>query len=183
MKRLCLVIFLLVLLTPLTHAQGTRIGVGGFGGVNIPIVQDDQANGSIFGFKARVRVMSFVTAEPYVMFGKWGKPDPVDGVELGIDGSKLTSFGIDAQLGSAPGASKFRPYGLVGAGIFKIKNDDTGYDESKLGFTAGFGCGLGLMPMVDLDLCGRLMVAPQEEGSKKALLVTGGLTYYFNLGR
>jgi len=183
MKKLCLTIFLLVLLTPIINAQGTKIGVGAFGGLNMPIVQDDQGNGSIFGFKARVKVMSFLIAEPYVMFGKWGSPDPVEGIDLGIDGSKLTSFGVDAQVGSMPGASKFRPYGLVGAGIYKIKNDDTGYDESKLGFSFGLGAGIGLTPMLDLDFGGKLIIAPQEEGSKKALLITGGLIYYFNIGR
>ncbi|MFZ5979685.1 MAG: outer membrane beta-barrel protein [Candidatus Zixiibacteriota bacterium] len=183
MKKLCLVIFLLFLLVPVVNAKVTQLGIGGFGGLNMPIVQDDQANGSIFGFKARVKVMSFLIAEPHVMFGKWGKPDPVDGVELGIDGSKLTSFGVDALIGSMPGNSKFRPYGLVGAGIYKIKNDDTGYDESKLGFSFGTGFGIGITPLLDLDFGGKLIIAPQEEGSKKALLVTGGLLYYFNFGQ
>jgi hypothetical protein len=32
-------------------------------------------------------------------------------------------------------------------------------------------------------VAGRLVVAAQEEGSKKALFVTAGLNYYFNLGQ
>ena len=75
------------------------------------------------------------------------------------------------------------PCGFVGAGIYGIKNDDTDYDESKLGFSGGLGFALGLSPMLDIDIAGRLVVAAQEDGSKKAFFFTAGLNYYFNLGQ
>ena len=80
-------------------------------------------------------------------------------------------------------SQKIYRIGFVGAGMYKIKNDDTGYDESKLGFDAGLGFMFGLTPYVDLDIRGTFMTAPQEEGAKKAVLVTGGLTYYFGVGQ
>jgi hypothetical protein len=150
--------------------------------MNIPIVQDDQASGTVFGLLARVKAFSFIVLEPNVAFGKWGEPGEVDGYDLGIDGSKVTSFGIDATVGGVPGVPGFKPYGLIGIGIYSVKNDDTDYDESKLGFSAGLGFGIGITPMVDLDLRGKFIIAPQEEGSKKAVYATAGLTYNFNLG-
>lgn len=183
MKRLLLILILLGLLSPLAHAQGVTLGVGAFGGLNIPVVQDDQGNGTAFGLKARVKLLPFLTAEPNVIFGKWGEPDPVEGVELGIDGSKITSYGVDAVFGNLPGAMGFKPYALVGAAIYSVKNDDTGYDESKPGFAGGLGFGFGFSEMLDVDVRGKLIVAPQEAGSKKAVLVTGGLNYYFNIGK
>jgi hypothetical protein len=183
MKKVILLLLILTLLSPCIHAQGLKLGVGAFGGMNIPVVQDDQKTGSVFGFRAGLRVLPFLIAEPNVTFGKWGSPDEVEGVKWEIDGSKINSYGIDAIIGNVHGIKGFKPYGILGAGIYSIKNDDTGYDESKLGFSGGFGFGIGLSPMLDVDVAGRLVVAAQEEGSKKALFVTAGLNYYFNLGQ
>jgi len=183
MKKLLVLLILLIFLTPYIHGQGLKLGVGAFGGLNMPVVQDDQKTGSVFGFRARLQLLPFLSAEPNLTFGKWGKPDPVDDVELGIDGSKITSFGVDVLLGSMNSIKGFKPFGIIGVGIYKIKNDDTGYDESKPGFSGGLGFGIGLTPLLDFDICGRLIVAPQEDGSKKALFITAGINYYFTLGR
>ena len=183
MKKTVLILIFLLIPTSCIFSQGFKLGVGAFGGMNIPVIQDDQKTGSVFGVQARLQVLPFLTAEPSLTFGKWGSPDPIDGVDLGIDGSKITSYGINALIGNVHNAAKFKPYGILGAGIYKIKNDDTGYEESKLGFSGGLGFGIGLSSMLDFDISGRLIVAPQEEGSKKAIFATAGLNYYFSLGR
>jgi hypothetical protein len=182
MKKLALWAFLALMLVPPAMAAPVKLGFGAFGGLNIPVVQDDQNTGNIFGIRARIKLMSFIVAEPNIAFGKWGAPDPIRGFDLGIDGSKIKSYGVDATIGGLPGAPGLKPFAVLGAGIYSIKNDDTGYDESKLGFSFGLGAGIGLTPQFDLDVRGVGIVAPQEEGSKKAVFVTGGLTYYFNLG-
>jgi len=182
MKRIVLIIGLVLLMSPLVDAQGLKFGLGAFAGGNIPVAQDDQKTGTAYGVLGRIRIFSFVIAEPNVTLGKWGKPDPIRGVDLGIDGSKINSYGIDALLGAAPGTVGFKPYGIVGAGIYSVKNDDTGYDESKLGYSVGLGFSLGLIPALSVDLRGKAIIAPQEKGSKKAVLITGGLTYYFTIG-
>jgi len=182
MRRVLLIVSLLVILAPVVNAQGINLGVGGFGGLNFPVAQDDQSSGSVFGAMARIRVLSIFVAEPNITFGNWGEPDPVKGFDLGIDGSSIDSYGIDATFGGLPGVKGFKPYGCVGAAIYSIENDDTGYDESKLGYSFGFGFLLGAAPMFDIDVRARMVVAPQENGSKKAVYVTGGLVYYFKIG-
>ncbi|MEW5923683.1 MAG: outer membrane beta-barrel protein [Candidatus Zixiibacteriota bacterium] len=178
MKKAMMALGLFLILASGAFSQDIKLGIGVFGGLNIPIVQQDQAMGSAFGVRARLAIKPIFVIEPNLILGKWGKPGKVDGYDLGIDGSKVTSYGIDLVLGGAPGVTGFKPLFFAGAGIYSIKNDDTGYDESKLGFDGGLGFMIGAAPSLDLDIRGILMIAPQEEGSKKATIITGGLTYY-----
>jgi len=183
MKKVVIAIGLILIFMSGAQAQGIKIGAGVFGGMNIPIIQDDQSSGTAFGLRGRISLKPIFVLEPNIMFGKWGEPGEVDGFDLGIDGSKVTYFGLDVTIGGAPGKPGIKPFGFVGAGFYSIKNDDTGYDESKLGFDGGLGIMIGAMPYLDIDVRGTFMIAPQEEGAKKAALVTGGLTYYFGLGQ
>jgi hypothetical protein len=182
MRIMIPVIVLLMILTSISFGQDAKFGVGGFAGLNMPAVMDDQANGTVFGFKARINIIPLITAEPNITFGKWGEPDPIDGFDLGIDGSKINSYGVDATIGNKPGVIGFKPYGVLGAAIYSIKNDDTGFDESKLGWSAGLGFGFGFSPQFDLDIRGKANIALQENGSKKAIYVTAGINYYFITG-
>lgn len=177
MKRTLLVAVVVLLACSAVQAQAPSLGVGAFGGINIPIAQDDQANGTVFGLRARIKLLPFLVAEPNFLLSTWGDPDAIDGVNLGIKGSKITGFGVDATLGGLPGATGFSPFFFVGIGSFSIKNDDTGFDESNIGFKGGLGFGIGLSPKLALDLRGGLLVVPQEDGgSKKGALITGGVT-------
>lgn len=180
MKKLMVILGVLLFMSPAAFAQDIKFGIGAFGGGNIPIAQEDQATGSAIGFKARIQPLAFpLVAEPVVTFSKWGAPDPVNGIDLGIDGSKINYFGLDVTLGGVPGKKGLKPLALLGAGMYKVENDDTRYDESKLGWAFGLGLMFGLSPNFDIDVRGTALIAPQEEGSKKGVLVTGGLTYNF----
>lgn len=176
MKRTLLAAVVMLLACSAVQAQAPSLGIGAFGGVNIPIVQDDQGNGTVFGIRARVKLLPFLVAEPNFLLSKWGDPDAIDGIVLG-EGSKITGFGLDATLGGLPGSVGFKPFFFAGIGSFKIKNDLTGFDESNIGYKGGLGIGLGLSPKFDVDVRGGLLVVPQEDGgSKKGALITGGVT-------
>ena len=177
MRRIFVILGLMLLCVSLANAQAPKIGIGAFGGMNMPILQDDQGNGTVFGIKAKVKIIPVILFEPNMTFGKWGEADPIEGVTLG-SGSKINSFGIDAILGGSPGMAGVKPFFLVGAGIYSVKNDDTGYDNSKFGYSAGLGIGIGVGPKMDIDICGKAIFAPQDGGAKKAIFITGGFTYY-----
>lgn len=182
MRKTVFVIAGLAVLVSSVWAQGPspRLGVGAFGGLNIPILQADQKSGSEFGIRGRVALLSFFVLEPNLTFVKWGKPDPVKGVDLGINGSKVTSFGLDATFGFAPGVVGFKPFGVVGIGSYKVKNDDTKFDQSNVGYLAGFGFGIGVVSKIDIDVRGEAVVIPQTDGgSKKSASLTAGLGYSF----
>ena len=182
MRKILLVLAVLLVAAPLTQAGPIKLGVGAYGGLNFPIIMDDQASGSVFGFHARVPLASFVVIEPNVMFGKWGQADPVEGIVL-PDGSKLSSFGVDLVLGGAPGLPGFKPYFFGGIGTGKVKNDETGFDYSGVSYSVGLGF-LVAFKKIDVDVRARAWIAAQENGgAKKAIMPTIGFHYYFNLGK
>lgn len=180
MKRVSLAVLVFLLAaSPAMSQVAPKFGVGGYGGVSIPVLQDDQGNGSSLGFKIRYRLASVLVVEPNLNFDTWGSPDPVEGIDLGIDGSKVTSYGVDLVLGNAPGSMGISPYFVGGVASYKIENDDTNYDESNVGWSAGLGLGIGLTPKFGLDFRGKFLVAPQDQGSKKGLSIVGGLNVNF----
>ncbi len=179
MRRTILLLLCGIFISTVAAAQTPKMGVGAFGGLTIPIIQDDQGSGKIFGFMARFK-LGFLSLEPNVAFAKYGEPDPVEGIDLGIDGSKVTSYGVDAVLGGGPGVPGFKPIFVGGIASYKMKNDDTQYDESRIGYSGGLGFLFGFSPKLDLSVRGKLHVIPLDGGgSKKSASVTGGLILNF----
>ncbi|MCX6829549.1 MAG: outer membrane beta-barrel protein [candidate division Zixibacteria bacterium] len=171
-------ILLLLLMMAISASVGAaHFGVGGYGGVNIPIIQEDQSSGTVYGLKAKLSLLPGIALEPNINFAKFGDAEYSFGVRKG---SKVTSYGVDAILGSAGlGAIGFRMYGILGGGIYKIKRDNDD-DISKMGWTTGLGFEIGLAPSFGLDFRGKLnIVTTDGGGSKKSAAVTGGLNYYF----
>ena len=121
MKRTLMLALCLLLLSQVASSQtpGIKLGVGVFGGLNYPLVQNDQASGTVFGFKGRVK-LAIITLEPNVAFAKYGSPD-IAGVIDDPEGSKMTSFGLDALLGS--------PVGGPGLAVFVVRGDRVVQDQ------------------------------------------------------
>ena len=177
--RMTIMALILLLAVATVSAQTPKFGVGAFAGFSLPVAQDDQGSGTEFGFRGRLK-LSFLTVEPNFTIAKWGEGDLISGVTAMPDGSKVTSFGIDALLGGAPGVPGFKPFFVIGAGSYKVKNDDTQFEETALGFSGGLGFLIGLSPKFDRDARGKAVVIPMEDGgSKKALSVTAGLAMNF----
>ena len=172
------IVAVLLLAALSVSAQTPKLGVGAFGGLSIPLAQDDQASGTVFGFRARFSLAGSLALEGQLGMTKWGQADPIDGITL-PDGSKLTSFGVNGILGGGPGPG-MKPFFLAGFGSYKIKNDDTGFDESRMGYSGGIGLGFGLGPKLGLDVRGEAVIIPMDGGgSKKAVTGTAGLMMFF----
>lgn len=184
MKKSVIAVGLVLLLAGLASAQAPKFGVGASGGINIPIVQDDQKSGSIFEFRGKLQPLPFLGVEPKLSFSSYGSPDTFEDVVWDIDGSKLVMYGVDGVLGSGPGLGP-RPFFIFGLGMYSISNDDTEAfieSQTKFGWSAGVGLGIGVSPKFDIDVRGKLHVITYEgSSSKKSLAVTGGLNYYFGV--
>jgi len=180
---LLLLVLLVSLPSILTAQSEVKFAAGVYGGLSIPLLQDDQGSGTAFGFKVRYGLTSLFVVEPNINFDQWGSPDPIDGIDLGIDGSKVTAIGVDFVLGNAIGGMGIQPYFVAGIASYSTKNDQTGYDQSKFGMSGGLGLGVGLSPKLALDIRGKLMVAPQDGGSKKSISIVGGVNYSFGGGQ
>ncbi len=173
-KRVLLLLMMVVISVPVGAAH---FGLGGYGGLNIPIVQEDQSSGTVYGLKAKLSLLPGIAVEPNINFAKFGDAEYSFGSRKG---SKVTSYGVDALLGGAGlGAIGFKMYGILGVGNYKITRDNDD-DISKTGWTTGLGFEIGLVPSFGLDFRGKLNIIPIDGGgSKKSAAVTGGLNYYF----
>ncbi len=179
MKQMALLVVLLLICSTVAVGQGLSLGVGAFAGVDIPVAQDDQAQGPTFGVRGRLKLIPIVTLEPNLRFTSYGKAS-IAGISPDLDGSKITYYGVDGTLGapfSAPGLNVF----LVGGiGMYKMKRDQTSQDETKTGFDGGIGLSIGLGPQLSVDGRGLMTVVPTEGGSsKKSFVLMAGLNYNF----
>ncbi len=182
MKKAVILVILLLLMCPLVAAQSAvKLGAGVFGGLDMPVGQDDQAKGTVFGIRARIKAIPIITFEPKLAFTSFGEPDS-DILTLGLDGSKLTAYGVDATIGAPFGGKGFAMFGVVGAGFYKMKRDQTFQDDTNLGWLAGLGFSIGFSPFISGDVRGTAHVIPYDDGgSKKSVSATAGLNYYFGM--
>lgn len=179
MKNTLILILLICLIVPAVHASSVKWGLGLSGGMEFPFVQQDQKQGTVFGFKAKLSLLPGLSAEPNIYFIKFGDPT-IDGlVESDLEGAKLNAYGIDAILGGSFGAKGIKPYGLLGVGYYKFKHDQSSVDNTDFGWSVGFGIEVGVTPSVTLDFRGRTIVVSTEGGgSRKSGAITGGINFY-----
>ena len=180
MKKLLMVAIGLLLLLQSASAAGLSVGVGAFGGVGIPVVQEDQAQGTVFGIRGSVKAFSVISLEPHITFLKYGDGE-IDAVGDDFPGAKVNGYGVDARLGSLAGPG-LSPFFFAGIGIYKTKNDDLQVDNSDVGLSGGLGLEIGVGPSLGLEVRGRLdVIGTEGGGSKKAALITAGVNYHFGL--
>jgi hypothetical protein len=184
-KRVSTIVFALVLLGA-TGAQAALLGVGitAFGGFNIPLAQDDAESGTVFGLRVPFQMMSALRLEPWfgaAQNGDYTITGPISG-SADFDGGKITSFGLNALLGTPFTGPGFTIAFLGGVGSHKFEVEGA-ESKSEIGFNVGLdlGIGLGTLPL-SLSARGEGIIIPLDGGgSRKNAFVTAGLTYKFGL--
>ena len=173
MKRTMLFAFLSLTLVS-GVAGAADVGIGAYGGVGVPIVQDDNGRGNVFGVRVPVSLLPLLTVEPYYASNKGGDKDQViGGTTITRSGIDVTGFGANALL-TFGGTLKFYPF--AGIGSHKLKR--TGTEETRTTFN--FGLGLGICPPVaklTIHLRGELNAAVKDEASRKWGTITAGVSY------
>jgi len=170
----------LFLLMMISSASAARFSIGGFGGLNLPIAQDDASSGALFGAKGRILLLPFLGLEPNFCFAKYGGKDVDDvrGKSYTQEGGDITSFGADLVFGSMSSMGKTRVYGLAGLNSNTYKREKL-EDESGLG--VAFGTGFEFFPqeMLSLEIRAKYHAIKVGDGGKVHLEFSGGLNYYF----
>ncbi|MGB5105231.1 MAG: outer membrane beta-barrel protein [Candidatus Zixiibacteriota bacterium] len=190
LKAKLLIVMLSVLLIN-TTSYGFRFSVGGFGGLNIPIAQEDTESGTAFGAKARIPLLGSIGIEPNIMWAENGDAQfDIEGgwnTSMEHEGGKYTSFGVDLVFGSIQGYKGFGAYGILGYSSSKFEKKGIP-DLTEGTYWLGLGFEYGFTDQISLDVRGKAFIFPykdetnpnnDDKGSRKNGLITVGLNYYF----
>ncbi|HEX7078094.1 MAG TPA: hypothetical protein VF363_06725 [Candidatus Eisenbacteria bacterium] len=152
------------------------VGVGAYGGVSYPIVQDDVSSGSVFGIRVPVKLIPLVTVEPYYLSSALGDGEvTLGGVKYTRAGFDNKGFGLNAMLGQVTGMG-FHFYPLVGVGSHKLTRSGTP-DIKETAYNFGLGFGIGPAPKISIQVRGELNMVVTGDTSRKFANATAGLTY------
>lgn len=190
MKKV-LLLALLLLLACGGSASAFRFGVGGFGGLNFPVAQDDAQSGTVFGAKARLPIIPFIAVEPnFTLLQNGDATIEIEDYGYGsmtLKAGKFTSFGADVVFGSIMGNTGLNVHGIAGISSSTYALDvDAIPDVSGVTYWLGLGVEYGINQQVSLEFQGKLMVFPYDDGgdtgSRKNGVVTAGINVYFGQG-
>jgi len=177
MKKLAVCCAALALFAFASTASAGGIGIGAFGGVSVPVVQDDNGQGTMLGVRVPVSLIPLLTLEPYYAKTTGGDKDQeVGGTTFTRSGIDLTSYGANVMLTFGSGFQMY-PY----AGIGTTKSERSGLDASSTGYN--FGLGFGISPpalKLAIHLRGELAAVLEEDATQSARKwanVTVGVSY------
>lgn len=172
MKRLfATALFALALAGSTAHATGIEAGV--FGGLSIPIVQDDQKQGTTFGLRVPVKLIPLITVEPFFASSAMGEAEEeIAGFTYTREGFDVTSFGANVLL-TMGGPVSFYPF----AGLGQTTLKRAGFDDSFTTFNGGLGIGISPAPKFSIHVRGELQAVVDGDASRKFANATAGLHY------
>ncbi len=156
-------------------ARAGSIGVGLFGGASVPVLQDDQDDGSIYGVRIPVKLVPLITVEPYYASAQLGDKtfDIAPGITVTREGSEVYSYGVNGML-TVGGPLNFYPF--VGMGLAKYER--SGQEETFTSFQGGVGLAIHPVPKLGLDLRAELQAAAGDGGTARKLFnLTLGASY------
>ena len=167
-------------LLALTLTAGTAaavdIGIGAFGGLNVPIVNDLSEQGSVFGLRVPVRVAPLLIVEPFYSSSALGDVEETFETSNTYtrDGGDETAFGANALFAFGQPSFYFFPF----AGICSYKIERDASDEIRhVGYSFGFGIGFSPIPKLGLNLRGEFDMIMTGDTSQKFGKVTAGASY------
>ena len=173
MRKAMLLMLLALAFLPCA-AGATSIGIGAFGGMSIPILQDDTGSGSVLGLRVPVTLIPLVTVEPYFAKTAGGDKDQdIEGTTITRSGLDVSGFGANVLLTFG---NKIQLYPFAGIGSYKLQRTDM-EDLTNTAYTFGLGLGISPMPKLSIHLRGELAAAVDGETSRKWANATVGVSY------
>ena len=182
-----LILLVIVMTASSAHAV-MDIGVGAYGGMTIPVVNQDVEIGPLYGVQARVSVLSFLAVGIHFQSTSFGNPDEVffEGTPNEFtaekDGGSVKTFGGDVYLGGAGGTPGFNFFlvGSIGSYSWSRENQE---DITKASFKLGPGAEIVMPGGLGFEARGLFEVSPKgDDGSWKNAQWFVGVNYHFGLG-
>ena len=148
-----------------------RFAIGGYGGYQWPIAQNDADPGALFGFKGKVALGPIIELEPNITWIQNGDTTTSSGGE--VPAPEVVSFALNANLLLG---SIFNVTGGIGWASVDIPSTGS---ENKFAGNFGIGVEIPVGPLA-IDISPRVLVIKTESGaSRKHGLVMAGLNFRF----
>ncbi len=182
MRHVSLLVLTGALLLGAPGALAVGVAVGGFGGYNVPILQDDAGPGPMYGARVKLKAGLPFVIQPYVLMASEGDiTHSQEGMSFTQEGGSLRSCGLDLSLGAFPDERGTEAYVVGGIGSCSRDPRQKYLDKTRrFGIDLGIGVVSKVAPMLDIDVCAKVLAFTLDEGgSRKSLGVTAGLHYYF----
>jgi hypothetical protein len=186
MKKFTLCAVVTAVMFAAAGAQAGLLGIGitAYGGLNIPVAQDDTESGTVFGLRVPIQAISLLRVEPWFGLAKGGDYTITPNLSepVTFPGADVTTFGLNALLGTPMTAPGFTIAFVGGIGSYKIEIEGLETD-TRVGYNLGLdlGMGLGAGPLA-VSVRGESIIIPLDGGgSRKNAFITAGLTYKFGI--
>ena len=158
------------------------VSFGAFGGLNIPIVQEDAGSGSDFGVKAKFSPLPMIAGAAFFEARTFGDASiSFAGTEYTTSGGNVTSFGVEALIGNTGGGPGPHFYWAVGISSYKWTRDNW-EDVSKVGYHIGPGIELVLPAKIGLEARAKFEIVPTGgDGARKNGIILVGANYHLGI--
>jgi opacity protein-like surface antigen len=172
MKRL-LALTLALLAATAGVAGAVGIGGGVYAGWSWPVVQEDVAQGTLYGLRVPVSLTSLFRVEPYFMKGALGDMEQdIGGIIYTREGFDETGYGLNLAL-TTGGPVSFYPFAGIGSTNFSREGDD--FDLTT--YNVGLGLAFSPMTKLSLDVRGEFQISVDGAASRKFGNLTVGASY------
>jgi hypothetical protein len=159
-------------------ANATAVGAELFGGVSIPVVQDDNNTGPQYGLRVPITLPAIFTIEPYYARSQGGETKiTLGGTEYTRSGFDVNTWGANLILGSA-GKTPFSIFPYAGLNTNRFSRTGSA-NFNDVGFNVGLGLGIGIIEKLWIDARGEGNIVVTEDTSRKYVNVNVGVGYNF----
>jgi hypothetical protein len=178
LKILILALLAGVLLTG--AASAAQIGLGAYGGINVPVLNDLSKQGTDFGVRVPIKLADLFSVEPFFSMSSLGDVDESFGgpSSFTMNGGDPKASGANAMFTVGEG---FKVFPFAGIGSYRLTRSGSD-DVSDMGFQ--FGLGLGFLPdpaveRLSIDIRGEFDMMVTDQTSQKFAKATAGVSYLF----
>jgi len=177
------VVLLAVVVAAPAQAEMVGVGFSVFGGYEIPVGQDDAAEGSTYGLRVPLQVINMLRFEPWVSRINVGDYE-IDGIggPFTFEGGTITSYAVNVIFGTPITTRSIGIGAVLGIGKHQYKVDDVEI-YNRVGYNGGLdlSVGIGDVPLIFNGRAEVLVVPLEDGGSRKYALFTLGATYRVGL--
>jgi hypothetical protein len=147
------------------------IGIGAYGGSNIPVAQDDAGTGALFGFRGRLG-FPYGTIEPSVNFmGQGDGSTDFEGTEITLEATDIMSYAFNYLVRTGP------VYYTAGVGWSTVDIPGGVGESDEATYNFGIGVEFPVGP-ISIDVSPRaFIINTAGDGSRKNAAIMAGINY------